>query len=66
MKTKKEPNTFKEEVEAMGKKHEELAPQEAEQLEVAIAALKAVLPDNDDPVFEGLCDKDGRQIKEEE
>ena len=31
MKTKEELNALKEEVEAMGKKHEELAPQEAEQ-----------------------------------
>lgn len=37
-----------------------------DQLEVAICALKAVLPDNDDPIFEGLCDLNGRQIKEEE
>lgn len=33
------------------------------QLEVAIAALKAVLPENDTPYFEGLCDLDGEPIK---
>ena len=37
-----------------------------EQLEVAIAAVKAVLNDGDDvPYFEGICDSDGRQLKEE-
>ena len=35
------------------------------QLEVAIAALKAVLPDNDTPYFEGLCDINGEPLKEE-
>lgn len=34
------------------------------QVEVAIAAVKAVLPDRDDePFFEGICDLDGRPIK---
>lgn len=36
------------------------------QLEVAIAALKAVLPDNDTPYFEGLCDLNGNPIEQEE
>ena len=36
------------------------------QLEVAIAAMKAVLPDNDSPYFEGLCDLDGNPISEDE
>lgn len=36
-----------------------------EQLEVAICAMKAVLPDNEDPCFEGLCDKNGKQIVEQ-
>ena len=35
------------------------------QLEVAIAALKAVLPGNNTPYFEGLCDLDGEPLKEE-
>lgn len=35
------------------------------QLEVAIAAMKAVLPGNDTPYFEGLCDLEGNPIKEE-
>ncbi|MCI7148132.1 MAG: DUF1385 domain-containing protein [Firmicutes bacterium] len=35
------------------------------QLEVAIAALKAVLPDNDTPYFEGLCGINGEPLKEE-
>lgn len=35
---------------------------ETEQLEVAIAAMKAVLVDPDTPEFEGLCDKDGRPL----
>jgi uncharacterized protein YqhQ len=34
-----------------------------EQLEVAIAAMKAVLPDNDTPCFEGICDLNGNPIK---
>lgn len=36
------------------------------QLEVAIAAMKAVLPENDTPYFEGLCDLDGEPLKEKE
>lgn len=40
-------------------------PNEA-QLEVAIAAMKAVLPENDAPYFEGLCDLDGNHIEKEE
>jgi uncharacterized protein YqhQ len=32
------------------------------QLEVAIAAMKAVLTDKDTPVFEGYCDKEGRLL----
>jgi uncharacterized protein YqhQ len=35
------------------------------QLEVAIAAMKAVLVDKDTPVFEGYCDSDGRPLPEE-
>ena len=35
------------------------------QLEVAIAAMKAVLPGNDTPYFEGLCDLNGEPLKEE-
>lgn len=35
---------------------------ETEQLEVAIAAMKAVLVDADTPEFEGLCDKEGRPL----
>lgn len=35
------------------------------QLEVAIAAMKAVLPENKTPYFEGLCDLNGEPIKEE-
>ena len=36
-----------------------------EQLEVAIAAVKAVLPDREDePYFEGLCDLEGRPLVE--
>lgn len=35
------------------------------QLEVAIAAMKAVLPGNDTPYFEGLCDLNGKPLKEE-
>jgi uncharacterized protein YqhQ len=34
-----------------------------EQLEVAIAAMKAVLPENDTPCFEGICDLNGNPIK---
>jgi uncharacterized protein YqhQ len=34
------------------------------QLEVAIAAMKAVLVDKETPVFEGYCDQDGRPIPE--
>ena len=37
-----------------------------EQLEVAIAAMKAVMVDPDTPCFEGLCDKDGRPLEKEE
>ena len=36
------------------------------QLEVAIAAMKAVLPENDTPYFEGLCDLNGELLREEE
>ena len=36
------------------------------QLEVAIAAMKAVLPENDTPYFEGLCDLNGEPLREEE
>lgn len=36
------------------------------QLEVAIAAMKAALPDNQTPYFEGLCDLNGEPLKEEE
>ena len=36
-----------------------------EQLEVAIAAMKAVMVDPDTPCFEGLCDKDGRPLAAE-
>ena len=35
-------------------------------LEVAIAAMKAVLPGNDTPYFEGICDLDGNPIGEKE
>ena len=36
-----------------------------QQLEVAIAAVKAVLNDGDDvPYFEGICDLEGREVKE--
>ena len=39
-----------------------------EQLEVAIAAMKAVLPENKTPYFEGLCDLNGEPVagREEE
>ncbi len=33
-----------------------------DQLEVAIAAMKAVLPDNDDPFYEGICDLNGKMV----
>ena len=33
-----------------------------EQLEVAIAAMKAVMVDPETPCFEGLCDKDGKPL----
>ncbi len=33
------------------------------QLEVAIAAMKAVLPENDTPLFEGLCDLNGEPLE---
>ena len=37
-----------------------------EQLEVAIAAVKAVLNDGDDvPYFEGICDKEGKPVEGE-
>lgn len=36
-----------------------------EQLEVAIAAMKAVLPENETPYYEGLCDLDGEPLKTE-
>ena len=35
------------------------------QLEVAIAAMKAVLPENETPFFEGICDLNGNPIEEE-
>ena len=35
------------------------------QLEVAIAALKAVLPENDTPYFEGICDLNGEPLEED-
>ena len=34
-----------------------------EQLEVAIAAMKAVMVDPDTPCFEGLCDLEGRPLE---
>lgn len=37
-----------------------------EQLEVAIAAMKAVLPENEAPYFEGICDLNGQPVTEEE
>ena len=37
-----------------------------EHLEVAIAAMKAVMVDPETPCFEGLCDKDGRPLVKEE
>ncbi|MDR1495956.1 MAG: DUF1385 domain-containing protein [Clostridiales Family XIII bacterium] len=40
-----------------------LRPDE-KQLEVAIAAMKAVLVDESEPTFEGYCDKDGRPMPE--
>lgn len=39
---------------------------EKRHLEVAIAAMKAVLPENDTPFFEGICDLDGNPIKKDE
>ncbi len=39
---------------------------EEKHLEVAIAAMKAVLPENDTPLFEGLCDLNGEPITEKE
>ncbi len=36
-----------------------------EHLEVAIAAMKAVMVDPETPCFEGLCDKDGRPLEKE-
>ena len=36
------------------------------QLEVAIAAMKAVLKPKDTPFFEGICDLDGNPVTEEE
>ena len=36
------------------------------QLEVAIAAMKAVLPENETPFFEGICDLNGNPIEEEQ
>ena len=37
-----------------------------EQLEVAIAAMKAVMVDPGTPCYEGLCDKDGKPLPKEE
>ncbi len=37
---------------------------ETEQLEVAIAAMKAVLVSPETPVFEGRCDKDGKPLSD--
>lgn len=37
-----------------------------EQLEVAIAAMKAVMVDPETPCFEGHCDKDGKPLPKEE
>lgn len=37
-----------------------------EQLEVAIAAMKAVMVDPETPCFEGPCDKDGQPVRENE
>ncbi len=42
------------------------AEPEKEHLEVAICAMKAVLPENQDPCFEGLVDLDGRLIIDKE
>ena len=36
------------------------------QLEVAIAAMKAVLPENKTPYFEGLCDLNGEPLKKDD
>lgn len=35
------------------------------QLEVAIAAMKAVLPENKTPYYEGICDLNGEPVREE-
>ena len=35
---------------------------EDKQLEVAIAAMKAVMVDKSEPCYEGICDKDGRLV----
>ena len=35
------------------------------QLEVAIAAMKAVLPENQTPYFEGICDLCGEPLKKD-
>ena len=35
------------------------------QLEVAIAAMKAVMVPEDTPYFEGICDLEGRPVSEE-
>ncbi|MCQ4638327.1 DUF1385 domain-containing protein [Anaerovorax odorimutans] len=42
------------------------AEPDKEQLEVAIAAMKAVMVDPDTPCYEGLCDKDGKPLAKEE
>ena len=43
------------------------AEPDLKQLEVAIAAVKAVLNDGDDvPYFEGICDLEGRPVAEDE
>ena len=39
---------------------------ETKHLEVAIAAMKAVLPGNDTPYFEGFCDLNGEPVGSEE
>lgn len=41
------------------------AEPETEHLEVAIAAMKAVMVDIRTPCFEGMCDQDGNHIEEE-
>lgn len=40
------------------------AEPDKDQLEVAIAAMKAVMTDPDTPCFEGLCDKEGKPLSE--